>query len=110
MYQEFESEQITISCLVNYRIVREVQVGTTHEVVPVFQVASNGDLPSSIALGGPLAPVERIRSPRCHVVAGSLWSVLRREIEPSRHAVRQTGVCARPDVCQAEGRVRYVPL
>ena len=37
----------------------------TYEVVPIFEVAGDSNLASSIALGLPFAPVKGIKSPRC---------------------------------------------
>lgn len=74
---------------ISNRLVR-ARPAETHEIVAVFKVASNGNFASAIALGRPLAPIERIRCPWCHVIAGTLCSILRAgKVKPTCQAIGQ---------------------
>lgn len=61
-------------------------VNSTYKVVAVFEVASQSNLASTVALWPPLAPIESVDGPGCKIVAGA-------------------GLCIRELAAQASGRV-----
>lgn len=82
----------------------------TYKVVPIFEVASNGNLAGSIALGLPFTPVKGIKSPWRQIIARAGLHVGKFILKGPGRAVRQGRVGSGTDVGQAQGRVRKVPL
>lgn len=76
----------------------------------VFQVAAQGQLPGTLALWWPFAPVEGIESPWSHVVAHARLGIRQFVAKTAWHTIRQARVGARPDIGEPQGRVGDVPL
>ena len=82
----------------------------TDKIMTILEIASDGHLAGAIALRRPFTPVERVRCPWRHVVAGPGRCVLHGKVHTAGQAVGQSRVGAWSNISQTKRGVRHVPL
>lgn len=76
-------------------------LGVTYKIVAVFEIAGDGNLAGSVAVGLPLAPVVGIEGPWRKVIARAGLHVGNLILEGARRTVRHGRVSSRSDVGEA---------